>query len=231
MSVHIESKKEDISNVVLMPGDPKRCEYIAKKFLANARLINNVRGMTAYTGYYKSKKITVFPSGMGCPSMGIYSYELFNDYDVDYIIRIGTMGSYTDKLNLFDLILADKSYSNTSYGKNMGYTENNIESSKKINDIIEETGKKCGINILRRNIHCTDSFYEKDYSEFLNYGCIGVEMETFALFTNAKILNKNASAILTVTDNLVTNEKLTSEEREQSTIKMIELVLDSVLNL
>jgi purine-nucleoside phosphorylase len=141
------------------------------------------------------------------------------------------MGSYTDKLNLFDLILADKSYSNTSYAKNMGYFENNVESSSKINEIIEETGKKCGINILRRNIHCTDTFYEKDYSEFLNYDCIGVEMETFALFTNAKMLNKNASAILTVTDNLVTKEKLTSEEREKSTMKMIELVLDSALNL
>ena len=103
MSIHIESKNEDISNIVLMPGDPKRCEYIAIKFLANARIVNNVRGMTAYTGYYKSKKITVFPSGMGCPSMGIYSYELFKDYNVSTIIRIGTMGSYTN-LKLKDIV-------------------------------------------------------------------------------------------------------------------------------
>lgn len=231
MTIHISAKKEDISNIVIMPGDPLRAKLIAEKYLDNYKLINSTRNMFGYTGYYKNSRITVIASGMGNASMGIYSYELFNDYDVDYIIRIGTMGAYTDKLNLFDLILVDKSYSNTSYGKNMGYSSDNIESSSKINKIIEETGKKCGINILRRNIHCTDTFYEKDYSEFLNYDCIGVEMETFALFTNARILNKNASAILTVTDNLVTKEKLTSEEREQSTIKMIELVLDSVLNL
>lgn len=231
MTIHINAMKEDVSNIVIMPGDPLRAKLIAEKYLDNYKQINSTRNMFGYTGYYKDKKITVMASGMGNASMGIYSYELFNDYDADYIIRIGTMGAYTDKLNLFDLVLADKTYSNTSYGKNMGYTDNNIESSSKINEIIEETGKKCGINILRRNIHCTDSFYEKDYSEFLKYDCIGVEMETFALFTNAKILNKNASAILTVTDNLVTKEKLSSEEREQSTLKMIELVLESVLNL
>jgi len=231
MTIHISAEKEDISNIVIMPGDPLRAKLIAETYLDDYKQINSTRNMFGYTGYYKGKRITVMASGMGNASMGIYSYELFNDYDVDYIIRIGTMGAYTKDLKLFDLILADKSYSNTSYGKNMGYLENNIESSSKINEIIEETGKKCGINIIRRNIHCTDSFYEKDYSEFLNYNCVGVEMETFALFTNAKILNKNASAILTITDNLITKEKLSSKEREQSTIKMIELVLDSALNL
>lgn len=99
MSTHIESNKEDIAKIVLMPGDPKRCEYIARKYLSNTKIVNNVRGMTAYTGDYKSKRITLFPSGMGIPSMGIYSYELFKEYDVDSIIRIGTAGSYTD-LNL-----------------------------------------------------------------------------------------------------------------------------------
>ena len=103
MSTHIEANKEDISETVLMPGDPKRCEYIAKKFLANAKLINNVRGMTAYTGYYKSKRITIFPSGMGIPSMGIYSYELFKDYGVNNIIRIGSCGGYSERLELLCL--------------------------------------------------------------------------------------------------------------------------------
>ena len=160
-TVHIEASKEQIAPRVLMPGDPNRAAYIATKYLENRKLVNKVRGELGYTGTYKGVPVTVFSSGMGIPSMGIYSYELFNDYDVDYIIRIGTMGSYTKDLKLFDLILADKSYSNTAYGKNMGYLENNIESSSKINEIIEETGKKCGINILRRNIHCTDTFYEK----------------------------------------------------------------------
>ena len=132
MSTHIESKLEDISSVVLMPGDTKRCEYIARKFLANSKIVNNVRGMTAYTGFYKSKKITVFPSGMGCPSMGIYSYELFKEYNVDTIIRIGTMGGYTD-LKLKDIVLVDNSITNSNYGKylcnypNININGDNIE--------------------------------------------------------------------------------------------------------
>ena len=116
MSTHIESNINDIAKTVLMPGDPKRCEYIAKKFLSNAKIINNVRGMTAYTGYYKSKQITVFPSGMGIPSMGIYSYELFKEYNVENIIRIGTMGSYTN-LQLKDIVLVENSITNSNYGR------------------------------------------------------------------------------------------------------------------
>ena len=132
MSTHIESKKEDIASTILMPGDPKRCEYIARKYLSNARLINNVRGMTAYTGYYKSKKVTVFPSGMGCPSMGIYSYELFKDYDVNNIIRIGTMGAYTD-LKLKDIVLVTNSITNSNYGRFLcGYNSVNIESNAEL---------------------------------------------------------------------------------------------------
>lgn len=231
MSIHISAKNEDISNIVIMPGDPLRAKFIAENFLDNYKQINSVRNMFGYTGYYKNKRITVMASGMGNASMGIYSYELFSEYNVDYIIRIGTMGVYTTNVNLFDVILANNSYSNTSYGINMGYNDNIIESSKKINQIIEETSKKCGINIMKGNIHCTDSFYEKDYSKALEYNCIGVEMETFALFTNAHILNKNASAILTVTDNLITKEKLSSNEREQCTLKMIDLALESILNL
>lgn len=231
MTVHINALKEDISKIVIMPGDPMRAKFIAENFLTDYKLVNNTRGMLGYTGYYKNKRITVMASGMGNASMGIYSYELFNDFDVDYIIRIGTCGAYTTDLHLFDLILVDKSYSNTSYGVNLGYSSNNISSSIKLNKVIEETVNKNGINIVRGNIHCTDTFYTKDYSEYLNYNCLGVEMESFALFTNAYVLNKNAACILTVSDSLVTNEKLTSEEREKSTIKMIDLALNSVLNL
>jgi purine-nucleoside phosphorylase len=231
MTVHINAKKEDISNIVLMPGDPMRAKMISEKFLTDAKLINTTRGMLGYTGYYKNRKVTVMASGMGNASMGIYSYELFNDYDVDYILRIGTCGAYTDKLNLYDLILVDKSYSNTSYGINLGYNDNNISSSDIINNVILNTINNKDFNVVKGNIHCTDTFYEKDYSEFLNYNCLAVEMETFALFTNAKVLNKQASCILTVSDSLVTGEKLSSEEREKSTIKMIELALESVINL
>ena len=231
MTVHINALKEDISKIVIMPGDPKRAKFIAENFLTNYKLVNSTRGMLGYTGYYKDKRITVMASGMGNPSMGIYSYELFKDYDVDYIIRIGTCGAYTTDLKLFDLVLVENSYSNTAYGINLGYNSNNISSSMKLNKVIEETASKRGIDIVRGNIHCTDTFYNNGYSEYLNYKCVGVEMESFALFTNAKVLNKEASCILTVSDSLVTNEKLTSEEREKSTIKMIDLVLNSILNL
>ena len=231
MTIHISAKKEDISNIVIMPGDPLRAKLVAEKFLDDYKLINSTRNMFGYTGYYKGKKITVMASGMGNASMGIYSYELFNDYDVDYIIRVGTAGAYTNELKLFDILLVNSSYSNSSYAKNLGFTDNFVNSSLELNEVIEEFAKENNINIERGNIHCTDTFYEKDYSEFLNYKCLGVEMETFALFTNAKLFNKHASAILTITDNLVTKERISSEEREKSTIKMIELALDSVLNL
>ena len=148
MSTHIESRKEDIADIVLMPGDPKRCEYVARKFLSNARLVNNVRGMTAYTGYYKSKKITLFPSGMGIPSMGIYSYELFKEYNVNSIIRIGTMGTYTD-LKLKDIVMVTNSITNSNYGRFLcNYNNYSIEANNESNAIIENTSNELGIKIL-----------------------------------------------------------------------------------
>jgi len=230
-TVHIEAEKNEISNIVIMPGDPLRAKFIAETFLRDYKLINKTRNMFGYTGYYKDKKITIMASGMGNASMGIYSYELFNHYDVDYIIRIGTCGAYKKELRLYDLILAYKSYSNSSYAKNLGYNENRVSSSNKINEVIEETAREKGINIVSGNIHSTDTFYNKDYNEFLLYDCLGVEMETFALFTNAKLVGKNAAAILTVSDNLITKEEISSIEREKSTIKMIELALEASLNL
>lgn len=230
-TVHINANKEDVSNIVLMPGDPLRAKFIAENFLIDYKQINSTRNMFGYTGYYKGKRITVFASGMGNPSMGIYSYELFKDYDVDMIIRIGTCGSYKEDIKLHDLILVDSSYSNSSYGIDLGYNDKNISSNEEINRIIEETSKKCGINIMRGKIHSSDAFYNKGYISALNENCIGVEMETFALFVNAKTLNKKATAILTVSDNLITKDIITSTEREKSTIKMITLALESALNL
>lgn len=234
MSVHIESKKEDISNVVLMPGDPKRCEYIARKFLANARIVNNVRGMTAYTGYYKSKKITLFPSGMGIPSMGIYSYELFKDYDVNTIIRIGTMGAYTN-LNLKDIVLVTNSITDSNYGRYLcNYPNINIESNIELNNIIENTSNEINTKIVKGNIFSSDVFYEQNgnYQDKVNkYNVLGVEMESFALFINAKLLGKKASTLLMVSDCFLTNGKLTSMEREQGLDNLIILALESSLKL
>ena len=152
-TVHIESKKEDIAKVVLMPGDPKRSEYIAKNFLKDYKLVNNVRGMTAYTGYYKDRLVTIFPSGMGCPSMGIYSYELFKDYDVDVIIRIGSCGAYDIKLALNDVILVKGSYSESDYANELaGIKDKLVFSDGSLNNIIESTAKNNNIKIVKGNI-------------------------------------------------------------------------------
>lgn len=234
MSTHIESKLEDISSVVLMPGDPKRCEYIARKFLANSKIVNNVRGMTAYTGYYKSKKITVFPSGMGCPSMGIYSYELFKEYNVDTIIRIGTMGGYTD-LKLKDIVLVDNSITNSNYGKYLcDYPNININGDMELNNIILNTSKELGLNTYNGNIYSSDVFYEQnnDFKDKVaKYNVLGVEMESFALFTNAKLLNKKAATLLMVSDSFIYPDKLSSLEREQGLDNLITLALETSLKL
>ena len=153
-TVHIESKKEDIANTVLMPGDPKRAEYIARNYLENAKLVNLVRGITAYTGYYKGKKVTVFPSGMGNPSIGIYSYELFKFYDVDNIIRIGSCGAYSEALKLNDIILVDNSVSESTYALvQNGYKYNKMQSSGSLNDIILNTAKNDNINVIKNKIN------------------------------------------------------------------------------
>lgn len=234
MSTHIESKLEDISSVVLMPGDPKRCGYIARKFLANSKIVNNVRGMTAYTGFYKSKKITVFPSGMGCPSMGIYSYELFKEYNVDTIIRIGTMGGYTD-LKLKDIVLVDNSITNSNYGKYLcNYPNININGDMELNNIILNTSKELGLNIYNGNIYSSDVFYEQnnDFKDKVaKYNVLGVEMESFALFTNAKLLNKKAATLLMVSDSFIYPDKLSSLEREQGLDNLITLALETSLKL
>ncbi len=234
MSTHIESKLEDISSVVLMPGDPKRCEYIARKFLANSKIVNYVRGMTAYTGFYKSKKITVFPSGMGCPSMGIYSYELFKEYNVDTIIRIGTMGGYTD-LKLKDIVLVDNSITNSNYGKYLcNYPNININGDMELNNIILNTSKELGLNIYKGNIYSSDVFYEQnnDFKDKVaKYNVLGVEMESFALFTNAKLLNKKAATLLMVSDSFIYPDKLSSLEREQGLDNLITLALETSLKL
>lgn len=234
-TVHIESDLNDIAPIVLMPGDPKRSEYIAKKFLKNYKLVNSIRGMNAYTGYYKDKLVTVFPSGMGCPSMGIYSYELFNNYGVENIIRIGSCGVYSERLKLKDIILVTGSYSDSNYAKEMGgYTDKIMNSDVSLNHIIESTAISNEKKLVKGNIFCSDAFYEilDDYKKrSKEKNVLGVEMETFALFSNALKFNKKASALLTVSDLFFSREKLTSEEREKELNDMIILALESCLKL
>lgn len=234
-TVHIESKREEIANVVLMPGDPKRSEYIAKKYLKDCRLVNSVRGMTAYTGYYKDKLVTIFPSGMGNPSMGIYSYELFKEYDVDYIIRIGSCGGYSERLKLNDLILVSASYSESNYALSMGgYKDKLLFSSEYLNNIIESVARSLNKRLIRGNIYCSDAFYELEYNyrdRVKDKDVLGIEMESFALFSNARKFQKNASCLLTVSDLFFSTEKLSSVEREKKLDDMIELALESCLKV
>lgn len=234
-TVHIESKKEDIANIVLMPGDPKRAQYIADKFLTDVRLVNSVRGMTAYTGYYKNKRVTVFPSGMGNPSMGIYSYELLNEYDVDYIIRIGSCGAYNPDLKLGDVILVKESYSDSMYGRILDdYKDSVIASSSYLNDVITKTSHDINMKLVEGRIYSSDVFYERnnDYKQKVReHNVLGVEMETFSLFNNARVLGKNVAALLTVSDSFCFTDKMNSEEREKNLNDMIILSLESCLKL
>lgn len=231
MTPHIEAKKEDIAKTVIMPGDPLRAKMIAEKYLDDYKLVNQVRNQFAYTGTYKGKRVTVFSSGMGNPSMGIYSYELFNVYDVEEIIRVGSCGSFDKDLGLYEVILVNNSYSNSNYLNELdGSTDKIIKSNEELNNDILETSKKLDININYGNVYCTDVFYNNvDIDELRdNKKCIATEMETFALFSNARKLNKKASALLTVSDNLITHEETTSEERQNSFNQMIELALESI---
>jgi purine-nucleoside phosphorylase len=233
MTAHINAKKENIAKTVLMPGDPLRAKMIADTFLTGAKLVSNVRGMLAYTGTYKGKAVTIMASGMGMPSIGIYSYELYKEYDVDNIIRIGSCGSYKEKLALFDIVLETSSYTTSSYAyvqnKN---TELYNKPSKKINKIIKKAAKKLDLKLNEGLVYSSDVFYsEEDMNEVIEKGCIATEMESFALFHNADILKKNAATILTVSNNFITNEETTSEQRQNSFKQMVELALEATLNI
>ena len=232
---HIESKKEDIAKVVLMPGDPLRAKFIAENFLENAILVNSVRNMLAYTGTYKGKKVTVFASGMGMPSIGIYSYELFKEYDVDTIIRVGSAGAYTEGLNLYDVLLVEGAYSESSFAKTQsGELSNILYSDVNTNNAISNKANSLGINLHKGIVHSSDVFYKENdnFHEIADkYKCLAVEMETFALFHNAKVTGKKATAIVTISDNLVTHEQTTSEERQNSFVTMIKLALEAAIEL
>ena len=233
---HNEAKKGDIAKTVLMPGDPLRAKYLAETYLEDVVQFNAVRNMFGYTGTYKGKRLTVMPSGMGIPSMGIYSYELFKFYDVDKIIKVGTCGSYASNLDLGNIILVENSYSESTYAKVQDKENvNMVAASKILNDKIEIKAKELGFNITKGTIHCSDVFYEEDENyknELLNaYGCIACEMESFSLLYNAKKFNKDATEILTVTDNLVTGERADSSFRQNKVNDMLKLALESSLEL
>lgn len=230
---HIEVKdKNKIAKTVLMPGDPLRAKFIAETYLEDVELVNQVRNMFAYTGYYKGKKVTVMGSGMGMPSIGIYSYELYDVYGVENIIRVGSCGSYTKDINVYDVIIVDKAFSESSYAATaFGYQENILNADPSLVEKLNESAKKLNINVFNETIHSSDVFYRAHGDVFKDvrdaYGCVGVEMESFALFANARHLGKKAACILTVSDSLVTKEVTTAEERQTSFNKMMEIALEA----
>jgi len=230
-TVHISANKEDIAKIVIMPGDPKRVEYIANNFLENTKIINEVRGELGITGYYKGIRVTVFSSGMGIPSMGIYSHELYTEYNVDTIIRIGSAGSYVENLNVNDLFLVESCYTDSNYAKDYSNSNEKIAySNKETNEKIQAIAENLNLKLKIGRCYSAEAFYTEnlDTNKIINENkCECVEMETFSLFTNAKHLNKKASCILTISDSFVTNEKLSSEEREKNLNNMITLALET----
>jgi purine-nucleoside phosphorylase len=227
---HIQAELGQIATTVLMPGDPLRAKYIADTFLENVQLVNTVRNMYAYTGTYKGKLITVMGSGMGMPSIGIYSYELYSFYGVEKIIRIGSAGAYTSDLNLYDVVLAKEAYSESSYAKTQnGYNKKLITSDVSLNKALIRAAKKLEIPLHVGRIHSSDVFYRQESGIhevlFKEKGCLAVEMESFALFHNAKVLGKQAACLLTISDSLVTHEVTTAEERQNAFTNMMKIAL------
>ena len=236
MTIHIESKKEEIAEVVLMPGDPLRAKYIAENFLTDYKLVNKVRNMFGYTGYYKGKRVTVFASGMGIPSIGIYSYELYKFYDVKKIIRIGTSGSFNEDIKVLDVILSSGAYAKTYFpellgGKNVDY----IKSSASLNEDIKKAASNKNITLKIGKTITSDVFdlysdsLQSFKSNFPNDNFLACEMEAFGLFYMANRLGKEAACLMTVVDSVYDKKSLTSKEREESLNQMITLALEAAL--
>ncbi len=235
MSVHISAKPGDIAKIVLLPGDPLRAKYVADKFLQDVKLVSQTRNAFYFTGTYKGKEITVGASGMGCPSIGIYSYELYTEYKVDCIMRIGTCGAYSTDLKLFDLINVDVAASESTFAKYAwGIEGSAIPHQGNAFDIIKQTAIEKKIVLSNINIHSSDIFYRLEHSipevAFEN-NCLAVEMEAFALFANAKHLGKNAATLLTVSDIIPTHEFISADQREKALLPMMELALDSAVKM
>ena len=235
MSLHINAVQGEIAPTVLIAGDPLRAKHISEKMLENAVQVSTTRNAYYYTGTYKNTQVTIGASGMGCPSIGIYSYELFAEYNVKCIIRIGTAGGYTTNLNVYDVINVEKAYSESTYAKcAFGFDEDNIIHQGMPYEIINNTAEALNIPVIKSCIHSSDVFYRHDPSVpkiATDNNCPAVEMEAFALFANAKYLNKMAATIVTVSDIIPTHEGMSADERERSLETMYLLALESVVEI
>lgn len=234
---HINATPDDFAKTVLMPGDPLRAKFIAENFLEAPKLVNNVRGVQGYTGEYKGKKVSVMASGMGMPSIGIYSYELYNFFNVANIIRVGSAGGMNEAVKLRDIVIAQGACTNSNYPESFGIkgTFAPIASFDLLEKSVEKA-RELNLSYKVGNVLSTDVFYSDEASfmpkeqqssyTFAKMGVLAVEMEAAALYMNAARANKNALAILTVSDHLLTGEATSAEERQNSFTDMMKLALE-----
>ncbi len=234
---HNNAPEGAFAKTVLMPGDPLRAKYVADNFLTDVVEVNTVRNCLGFTGTYKGHRISVQASGMGMPSIGIYSHELYTEYGVENIIRIGSSGSYVPELEVLDVFLADSAFSDSSYARvHNGYDKPVNYPSKSLNDAIIAKAKELGIDLKQGCVHSSDVFYTdnsqgtyQDLAKRTGSQC--VEMESFALFHNAAYLGKNAACLLTISDSFVSAKVLSAEERQNSFRTMMELALETAIEL
>lgn len=220
-----------IAKTVLMPGDPLRAKFIAENYLTDVICFTSTRNMLGFTGKYNGKKISVMGSGMGMPSIGIYSYELFKFYDVECIVRIGSAGSYDKELNVYDTILVTEAFSESNFAKvAFGMGSKSLKSNTSLNNKLRKAAEKLNIELKDAKIHSSDVFYNSDPDHWKllhdKYGCKCVEMESFALFANAKALGKKAACLLTISDSFITHEVTSAEERQNSFNNMMKIALE-----
>ena len=232
---HINASPEDFARTVLMPGDPLRSKFIAENFLDGARLVNNVRGIQGYTGTYKGERVSVMASGMGMPSIGIYSYELYNFFGVENIMRIGSAGAMSESVKVRDIIFGMGASTTTNFAVQYGLegTFAPIADYKMMSIAIEEA-TKIGARFAVGNLLSSDIFYNADpeaSKRWQRLGVLGVEMEAAALYMNAAYSGKRALAICTVSDHLLTGESLDAEQRQNSFTEMMEIALNTAIRL
>lgn len=228
---HNRAKKGEIASTVIMPGDPLRAKFIAENFLDDAQCFNDVRGMLGYTGYYKGKEVSTMGHGMGMPSVGIYTYELFNFYGVDNIIRVGSAGGLREDVKLRDIVIAMGACTNSNYAHHYGLpgTFAPIASYSLLERAVDVARKK-NIEVKVGNILTSDIFYddESQQKKWIKMGVLAVEMEAAALYMNAARAGKNALCICTISDLPFTGEACSAEERQTTFTQMIELALEMV---
>ena len=227
---HNEAKKGEIAKSVLMCGDPLRAKFIAENFLDDYKLVNSVRNMYCYTGHYKGKEVSVAGSGMGIPSMGIYSYELYHDYDVETIIRVGTAGAYIEGVNVGDIVVALGACSNSNYASQ--FDLNGTYSAIATYDLVEKSvnvARDNNYNYHVGNVFSSDIFYDENkdtWKKWAKLGVLAVEMESYALYINAARAGKKAMTVLSISDSFVTSESTSPETRQTGFTKMMHLALE-----